>query len=222
MCSDNIVIITSRNVRIVRRGGLNALKIRNLSLSCPFRARIYTAFISPKKHSPLHKLSVSYWLSAGNCVKVWISNHSRLPSKFLSTFSVQNTSRVGVNAWNRNPSQQTRDWRGSVKAWIPNPSHSKSMKINRKHALCERVNAFSGKKYVYIRRVNTWIFNPSQQVLQASVIFPDFGWPFFRYFLLLVYCFLRQLWRVDESRLHLSRYPLLLLQILSQQRLHIG
>ena len=168
-------------------------------LEQPFPRTYIYGFISPKKHSPLHKPSVSYWLSAGNCVKVWKSNHSRLPCKFFSTFSAQNTSRVGVNAWNRNPSQQTRDWGGSVNTWERNPSHSKSMKINRKHALCERVNAFSGIKYVYIRRVNSWIFNPSQQVLQASVIFPDFGWPFFRYFLLLVYCFLRQLWRVDEE-----------------------
>ena len=43
------------------------------------------------------------------------------------------------------------------------------MKISKKRTLCERVNAFSGKKIRIYRRVNTSFLDPSQQVWQASV-----------------------------------------------------
>ena len=113
-------------------------KCRYVFEKSPFRARVYTVFISRNKYSPLHTGRVFCWYSSVLTVKALIfkPSHGRW---------------MLVKGWNGKPSQRKsveNQWKTTnlllfgVNTWKSKPSHLKHLKTRRKEPSCEGVNAF--------------------------------------------------------------------------------
>ena len=118
------------------------LKNPSSVIEIPLRARVYTGFISRKKHSPLHTVRFSRWLSDSLSVNALKSKPSHMAERLW---------RVG----RRKPSQaltvENQNGSGSnapcaVKGWKSKPSHLNQLKIRKKSPACEGVNTFFGVK----------------------------------------------------------------------------
>ena len=115
-------------------------KCRYVFEKSPFRARVYTVFISRNKYSPLHMGRVFCWYSSVLTVKALIfkPSHGRwmlvkgLKRSLSTGKTAGNQELIGKNAF------------CGVNAWKIKPSHLKLLKISKKHAPCEGANAFLG------------------------------------------------------------------------------
>ena len=98
------------------------------------RLRIKLPFTAPTVHAPLYAVLIRK--------KVFTLSHE---GSFLLIFKSFQCEGLTLQPFTAGLSQQS-----GVKALNLNPSHLKQLEISKKRTLCERVNAFSGKKTVYI------------------------------------------------------------------------
>ena len=128
------------------------------------RVRIYVLF-PPKKCSPFHTKSVSYWFSMLSSVNVWISKYSHHPDlcecQMFQPFTPFSLSHLCV-----------------VNTWNTNHSHSFLMKINRKREVGERVNVFLRIKK-RIGNSNRWGSEVICNVLYMGAAQMSSAWSFF-------------------------------------------
>ena len=142
-------------------------KCRYVFEKSPFRARVYTVFISRNKYSPLHTGRVFCWYSSVLTVKALIfkPSHGRW---------------MLVKGWNGKPSQRKsveNQWKTTnlllfgVNTWKSKPSRLKHLKTKRKEPSCEGVNAFFEDKKAYSRGWNIEVVCcHSLRMLVAGVI----------------------------------------------------